>query len=618
MTRRRILALLPAMAGTSCARQESAPHDSQPRRRVTDVLAPAAPEHVQLGGYLGRRIDLCVRKRIFAQNGDKLVAPFRQRAETACWQTEFWGKWFLSAAAACRYTRNAAERARLGDSIQSLLATQTADGYIGNYADGSHLKAWDIWGRKYTLLGLLAWFDMTGDAAALGSARRLAGHLMTEVGPGAADIVRCGLYRGMAASSVLEPIVLLHRRTGDEQFLRFAEWIVSRWSAPDGPQLIEKAFTAVPVGERFPRPTKNWFSWENGEKAYEMMSCYAGLLELYRETGRTAYRDAALRTHASILSTEINITGSGSSEECWCGGKARQTQPAKNPMETCVTVTWMHLCAHLLRLTGDPRYADAIETTAYNALVGAMTPDGSGFAKYSALAGLREFGEKQCGMELNCCEANGPRGIMLLPQVAVMMGAEGPAFNLYSDGAWDFVLPSGAALRIEAKTDFPVSGSIDLVLRPARAESFPVRLRIPAWSAQTSLSVNGSKIDAVHPGTYATVERRWKTGDRVRLHLDLRGRVLRAADGSRLYAAVARGPVVLARDLRLGQPTIDEPVAGFDDDGSFIPLDAIAPPPGIAMAFRAGAGQVPLCDYASAGNTWTPGSRYRVWMPEPR
>jgi len=618
MTRRHVLALLPAMAGSSCARQESSPSNSQPRRRVNDVLAPAAPEHVELGGYLGRKIDLCVRNRIFAQNPEKLVAPFRQRAETACWQTEFWGKWFLSAAAACQYTHDDAERTRLRDSVQSLLATQTADGYIGNYAAGNHLKSWDIWGRKYTLLGLLAWSGLAGDAAALDGARRLAGHLMTEVGPGAADIIRCGLFRGMAASSVLEPIVLLHRRTGDERYLRFAEWIVSRWSAPDGPQLIEKAFTAVPVGGRFPRPKKNWFSWENGEKAYEMMSCYAGLLELYRETGRTAYRDAALHTQASILSTEINVAGSGSSEECWYGGKARQTQPARNPMETCVTVTWMHLCANLLRLTGDPRFADEIESAAYNALLGAMTPDGSGFAKYSPLEGVREFGEKQCGMELNCCEANGPRGVMLLPQVAAMMGAEGPAFNLYSEGTWNFDLPSGTTLRIEAKTDYPMSGSVDLVFHPARPESFPVRFRIPAWSAQTSLTVNGSKIGDVHPGTYASIARRWKPGDRVRLQLDMRGRVLRATDGSRPCAAVVRGPVVLARDVRLGQAAIDEPVAGFGDEGSFIPLNAVAPPSGIALAFSAGATQIHLCDYASAGNTWGPGSRYRVWMPEPR
>lgn len=615
LTRRRVLSLLPAVAGAACSRREDPLVANQPARPVADVLAPTPLDRVQLRGYLGRRIDLCVRNRIFAQDPDKLVAPFRRRAETSGWQTEFWGKWFLSAAAASRYTRDDAARARLGDSVQALIATQTADGYIGNYAAGSHLKAWDIWGRKYTLLGLLAWFDLAGDAAALAAARRLADHLMTEAGPGAADILHCGLFRGMAASSVLEPIVLLHRRTGDERYLRFAEWIVSRWSAPDGPRLIEKAFTAVPVGERFPPPKKNWFSWENGEKAYEMMSCYAGLVELYRETGLAPYRDAALRTHASILATEINAAGSGSAQECWYGGAARQAQPARNPMETCVTVTWMHLSAHLLRLTGDPRYADAIESAACNALLGAMTPDGSGFAKYSPLAGVREFGEKQCGMELNCCEANGPRGAMLLPQVAVMMGADGPAVNLYSEGSWDLALPSGNALRIEATTDYPVSGAIDFVLHPARAESFSVRLRIPQWSAQTALAVNGSKIQDVRSGRYREVRRLWKAGDRIRLQLDLRPRVLRATDGPRRFAAVARGPVLLARDLRLGEEQIDQPVAGLAADAGFVRLEPITAPSGIAMAFRAGEAQVRLCDYASAGNTWDAASRYRVWMP---
>jgi hypothetical protein len=130
--------------------------------------------------------------------------------------------------------------------------------------------------------------------------------------------------------------------------------------------------------------------------------------------------------------------------------------------------------------------------------------------------------------------------------------------------------------------------------------------------------VNHEKIDEVRPGTFAVVERRWKTGDRVRLQLDLRGRILRAADGSRPYVAVARGPVALARDVRLGQDAIGDPVAGFDGDGGYVPLETVAPPPGIDMAYSAGAEQIRLCDYASAGNTWSPDSRYRVWMPERR
>ena len=255
-------------------------------RPVADVLSPIPLRDVQLGGYLGRKLDLCIGNRIFAQSPTKLVEPFRHRAERSCWQTEFWGKWFLSAAAACEYAGNREWRERLRESAHEILATQSPDGYIGNYAAGSHLKGWDVWGRKYTLLGLLAGYSLSADPASLGGARGLADHLLREAGPLATDIVALGLYRGMAASSVLEPVVLLHRRTGDERYLRFAEYIVARWSTSRGPRLVEKALAGVPVSRRFPRPD-NWWSWENGEKAYEMMSCYTGLLELYRE-GRPA------------------------------------------------------------------------------------------------------------------------------------------------------------------------------------------------------------------------------------------------------------------------------------------------------------------------------------------
>jgi uncharacterized protein len=609
LSRRDVLGLLGLLAGTSCERRENSDPGAQPWRRIADVLSPIPFGQAQLSGYLGRKLDLCIRNRILTQNPDELIEPFRHRAERQCWQTEFWGKWFLSAAAACQYTGNADARERLRRSVHDLLATQSPDGYIGNYSAGSHLKSWDIWGRKYTLLGLLAWFDTTGDRAALEGARRSAAHLLTELGPDKADIVRCGLYRGMASSSVLEPMVLLYKRTGDEQFLRFAEYIVSRWSARQGPRLIEKAVDGVPVGHRFP-PPKKWFSWDNGEKAYEMMSCYAGLIELYRETGTEPWLNAARRTYESIRDTEINIVGSGSSQECWYGGAARQTQPAPDTMETCVTESWMQLCAQLLRITGDPHFADEIEKTAYNALLGAMTPDGSGFAKYSSLEGTRTQGPPQCEMKLNCCTANGPRGVMLLPQVAVMMGAEGPFFNLYSEGIWQLKLPSGTRCRIDVKTDYPVSGRVDLVVRPDRPEAFPLRFRVPTWSEDTSISVNGSRMGDVHCGEYATVKRRWEPGDRVRVDLDVCGRVLRAADGGRQYAAVMRGPVVLTRDVRLGQTD-----AGLSLTRGAISLTSVSPPPGIAMAFRAGPQEFPLCDYASAGNTWDNRSRYRVWMP---
>ena len=177
---------------------------------------------------------------------------------------------------------------------------------------------------------------------------------------------------------MLEPVIGLYRRTAEDAYLRFANNIVEQWETDQGPKLISMALDNIPVAKRFP-PPQNWWSWENGCKAYEMMSCYEGLCELYRITGKAEHLQAAVNTWQSIQATEINIVGGAAHMECWYGGRQIQTVPAIHMMETCVTVTWIKFCSQLLRLTGDPRYADAIEKSIYNALLGAMTPDGHDF-----------------------------------------------------------------------------------------------------------------------------------------------------------------------------------------------------------------------------------------------
>ena len=86
-----------------------------------------------------------------------------------------------------------------------------------------------------------------------------------------------------------------------------------------------------------------------------------------------------------------------------------------------------------------------------------------------------------------------------------------------------------------------------------------------------------------------------------------------------------RGPVVLARDARLGGPDVDAVATPKADAERRVPLAPAADrPDGVWMAFRAPfdaglhdrAGELTLVDYASAGNTWDERSRYRVWLPQ--
>lgn len=584
----------------------------------------SAVEQVRLGGYIGSRIDDCIEQRVKGQDVDHLVEPFRHQNEASRWQSEFWGKWIQGAIASYRYNHDPELYQIIRQGAESLMATQLPNGYIGNYAEEHQLKQWDVWGRKYTALGLIAWYDLSGDERALQAAVRLIDHLMTQVGPDKVSIVSTGNYRGMASASVLEPVAYLYNRTGEKRFLDFANYIVEELNSEAGPQLISKAIDDVPVADRFPHP-QTWFSRENGQKAYEMMSCYEGLLEMYKITGNELLLSVVEKTVGHIIREEINIAGSGSAFECWYGGKQRQTLPTYHTMETCVTFTWMQLCNRLLQLTGNSLYADYIELTAYNALMASLKDDASQIAKYSPLEGWRTEGEEQCGMHINCCNANGPRAFAMLPHYAYQVDGNRIRVNLYSASEAEINLVDRRALgvKLTQKTDYPVSDRIEIEVDPERTASFEIALRIPSWSKIAEVEVNGVQQQGVMQGAYLPLEREWSKGDRITIRLDLRARLVEMDN----HQAIVRGPVVFARDSRFGDGFVDETSVIQSKDG-YVELTAVEAPSFAWMAFTAPAvlgtdlegngvaNKIYLCDFSSAGNEWDKSQRYRVWLPK--
>ena len=249
-----------------------------------DPLMPLPYGALKLEGFLGGAIDASIAGGLKAQNIEEVLRPFRERRDVKEWRSEFWGKWITAAIPAWRYSGDEQLHALIVHAVAGLIATQTADGYIGAYPDGGHLQRWDIRGRKYTLLGLLAWHEATGDEAALTAARRQADFLLSEVGPGKASPFTRDMWNGMASGSVLEPMVLLHRRTGEQRYLDFANYLVQAWANPDGPDLLNKALAGTPAYDMFPKPKPvvKGYGDAGKSKAYEMMSNYEGLLELSR------------------------------------------------------------------------------------------------------------------------------------------------------------------------------------------------------------------------------------------------------------------------------------------------------------------------------------------------
>ena len=129
-------------------------------------------------------------------------------------------------------------------------------------------------------------------------------------------------------------------------------------------------------------------------KAYEMSSCFMGLLEYYRITGVERYRTAVENFAAKVLENDFTIAGSGGlGHELFDHSAVRQANPniGDTPQETCVTVTLMQLFSQLALFTGDPKYLDAFERSLYNAYLGAVNTEKVKVTPVSSRDGARRF-----------------------------------------------------------------------------------------------------------------------------------------------------------------------------------------------------------------------------------
>jgi Uncharacterized protein conserved in bacteria len=254
-----------------------------------------------------------------------------------------------------------------------------------------------------------------------------------------------------------------------------------------------------------------------------------------------------------------------------------------------------------------------------------MKSDGSQIAKYSPLEGMRHSGEEQCGMHINCCNANGPRAFTLLPKLAVESKPNAIFVNLYCQSSTTVFINKKNKVVLKQETSYPAGSQIDMTLNPQKTESFDVNLRIPEWSKQTSVFVNGVAVEGVTSGSYLKINREWKAGDQITLKLDMSGRLI-SLNG---YQAIMRGPVLLARDSRFNDGFVDETAVISQKENLVDLKPSTEKPSDIWMSFTAplvlgtdlegefrSPKQIHFCDFASAGDTWERNTRYRVWIKQ--
>ena len=363
------------------------------------------------------------------------------------WRCEYWGKLMRGGAMVWSYTQSPELYRQLECAARTMLKNAEPDGRISTYSREAEFQGWDIWGRKYVLLGMEYFYDICTDeslrAELLDSMRAQADYLLAHFGPGKADLRKASCHwEGLNSSSVLEPAVRLYNMTGERKYLDFAGYIVGL-----GGILSANIFELALADELDP--------WQYPvTKAYEMMSCFEGLLEYARATGEERWSRAVVNFAHRVLSSDITIIGSaGCTHELFDHSRLRQADPEFTGImqETCVTVTWMKLCGQVLRFTGDSVFGDAMERSLHNALLGAvntrrvsrdpLSPGGGlPFDSYSplraaprgqAVGGRRVMADNTI---YGCCAAIGAAGFGAATQHSALLTEKGAAVNLYFPG----------------------------------------------------------------------------------------------------------------------------------------------------------------------------------------
>jgi DUF1680 family protein len=463
-------------------------------------------------------------------------------------------------------------------------------------------------------------------------------------------------WRGLNSSSILEPIVRLYSLTEDKKFLDFATYIIDC-----GFTEIVNFIDLVLEGElklhEFPIT-----------KAYEMTSCFVGLLEYYRITKNEKHLQAVIKFADLILENEFTVIGSsGCTHELFDHSTARQANDVPfgtGYQETCVTVTLMQFFCQLNHITGDSKYMDAFEISLYNAYLGALNTENAidttakekfpqfeivpmPFDSYSPLTagkrgnGIGGFRAFKDGRFYGCCICIGSAGIGVALKNAVVNTKNGVAVNLFESGVVTKRLLNGSEVTLEINTEYPVDDSVNV--RVLTGGEFEVLLRNPYWSENTEVCVNGESVLA-NKG-YIKINRTWKSGDVIKVKFDMTAKAIfptpygrelltnrviwginymyqtvdREPENAKHHVAIRRGPLMLAQENRLGY-NVDDAVEVKVENGGEVKINVVSSDSSPYKCILAA--EVPTkdgksfltTDYSSAGKLWNEQSKMAVWF----
>ena len=433
--------------------------------------------------------------------------------------------------------------------VEAILGSQKEDGYFGPDTDRDpepglqRNNSHDWWPKMVALKILKQYYMATRDSRVVPFLDRYFRYQLKMLPQYHLD--NWTFWGAQRGGDNLEVVLWLYNLTGEKYLLELGELIHSqstRWSEYflDGEILrTPNTLHCVNLGQGFKEPV------------------------IYYQQKKDPMLLEAMRRGEKVIHDYLGLpTG------LWAGDELINYADPSRGSELCTAVEMMFSLEEMLRITGDPHWADYLERVAYNALPAPVTDD------FTARQYFQQVNQIECTRNtmrnfstphddtdqvfgiLNgypCCTCNMHQGWPKFTQNLWYATDDGGlAALVFAPSNVEAVVADGVKVNVKEETFYPFDEEVRLTVsfpdRKVKGAFFPVKFRIPSWCSEPVVKVNGSPVDlTMAAGEIVSLRRNWTKGDVVTIELPMK---VSCGEWYDRAAVIERGPLVYALKMQ--------------------------------------------------------------------
>ena len=478
-------------------------------------------------------------------------------------------KWLEAVAYSLMWHPDAQMEATADEAIEIIAAAQQPDGYLDTYyiLTGIEKRFTNVMdNHELYILGhmteaAVAYYRATGKRKLLDTAIRYVDCADRNFGR------EEGKLRGYPGHEVAEmALVELYGVTGEERHLKLAQYFIDERG--------QKPLFFAEERERF----HNEYKWkesyfqdqyyqagkpvrdqERAEgHAVRAVYLYSGMAEVAAMTEDQELFAACERLWKSIVEKQMYLTGAIGSSEYGEAFTFDYDLPNDTLYaETCASIGLVFFARRMFEITRDGQYTDIMDRCLYNSIISGMSLDGQKFFYVNPLevqpeASRKDFYKRHVDVQRQkwfacaCCPPNIARLLASLGGYMFEQSEDTVFVNLFA--AAELRTGVGGHLStLHLETEYPWDEDIRIRIENEQPTEFTVAVRIPARCENWTASVNGSRCQETPEKGYLYLQRTWRTGDTIGIHLEMPVRCMAANPRVRDDVgkmAVMRGPLV--------------------------------------------------------------------------